>query len=125
MTHSPTVVSRNGQVHARDGQTSKATGPLLGWVERDPENSRRWIAQSIAGGRIATEKSTRHEALRTLLRHVSEVQTPRLAATVDTGPIRIQQTGTVTRWLDHVGIWVGGIVGVAVLGLFAVALTVF
>lgn len=124
MTHSPTVVSRNGQVHARDGQTNKATGPLLGWVERDPETPRRWIAQSIAGGRIATEKATRHEALRTLLRHVNEVQKPRLAATVDTGPIKIQHTGTVARWFDHVGMWVGGLTGIIAIATFVVALTV-
>ena len=124
MTHSSTVVSRNGQVRHRDPQTRKATGPLLGWVERDPGDRRHWIAQSIAGGRIATEQATRHEALSTLLDHVDEVQTSRMAATVNTGPIRLRTRPSLSTVGHHLGMWIGGLAGLVALGTFIVALTV-
>lgn len=119
------VVSRNGQVHSRDTATRKAIGPLLGWVERDPQHRRYWIAESIAGGRIATDTATRHEALRTLLQHVRDVQTSVLAADVDTGPINIRTRGSLTHWGHHIGAWIGGLamIGTAVLLVYAISLT--
>lgn len=84
-----TVVSRNGEVKLRHAKPGNRAA-LLGWVERDPSNPRRWLAFNFLGRRIGRRQhGTRAEALEVLTEQIDLGPVAAEEHKVSTGPIDI------------------------------------
>lgn len=114
------IVSRNGEVRQRSGRIH----PFFGWVQRDPENPKRWVARNKRGLPVGGKTSTRAEALDQLTTYIDHTVLETLPVTehvsVSTGPVAVvteNDPQTLRRYGQLAVETLVGVFGLGVLGL--------